>query len=102
MVPSVELILSKMDLAIVMPSCFQACCQLRSTFCVPAFQVNCARCGFFVIDRYGEAQVSIPIGSGATSANAPPAFQLSMPPQGTVDCLEPVGSQIWFARPTMM
>src|SRR6185312_15754342 len=100
MVPSVELILSKMVLAIVMPSCFHAVCQLRSTFCVAGFQENAARCGFFVIDRYIEAHVSIPTGSGATSANAPPAAQLSMPPQGIVDWLAPVGSQIWFARPT--
>src|SRR5689334_20579383 len=43
----------------------------------------------------------MPVGSGATSANAPPASQLSMPEQGMVDCLAPVGSHMWLARPHM-
>lgn len=43
----------------------------------------------------------MPVGSGATSANAPPAAQLSMPPHGIVAWSLPVGSQRWFARPHM-
>ncbi len=43
----------------------------------------------------------MPVGSGATSANAPPAAQLSMPEQGMVDWRLPVGSHRWLARPHM-
>src|SRR3954451_5086360 len=43
----------------------------------------------------------MPVGIGATSANAPPAAQLSMPEQGMVDWRAPVGSHMWLARPHM-
>src|SRR3954452_7115406 len=43
----------------------------------------------------------MPVGSGATSANAPPAFQLSIPPVGMDDWRAPVGSHRWLARPHM-
>src|SRR3954469_11594311 len=43
----------------------------------------------------------MPVGSGATSANAPPASQLSMPPQGIDDCTAPVASHHQLARPTI-
>ena len=51
MISSLLLILSKIVLAMLIESCFQAVCQDRSTLPVEGFQLNSARRVVRVIDR---------------------------------------------------